>query len=213
MNSGIFITIEGSDGSGKSTQAALLRDFLETHGKSVLALREPGGTAIGEEIRQLLKRSDFLPPICPQSELLLFLASRAQVVHQRIRPALAEGKIVLCDRYQDSTFAYQGVARHIPLEIVHQLNDFAIDGCIPDLTFLLDVDPQQGFRRIFQTRGKTQDRLEQEDRDFYESVRRAYLEMARENPTRFCLLDASKSIETLQMIIHQQLKKRFPGQF
>lgn len=195
---GIFITVEGPEGGGKSTNVALLRDHLQTLGRPVICFREPGGTAISEEIRRLIKRLDFEAPMFPETELLLFAASRAQLVREKIRPALERGALVICDRYIDSTLAYQGVARHIPLPIVEKFNDFAIGDCRPDLSFLLDLDPREGFARIHRQGRGEDDRLEQETLAFHGAVRRAYRRIADENPDRFVTLDATRPLDQVQ---------------
>jgi dTMP kinase len=208
MARGLFITIEGSEGTGKSSNAALLHGHLLSLGLEVLALREPGGTAIGEEIRRLLKRTDFGNPLCPEAELFLFLASRAQVVREKILPALQTGAIVLCDRYFDSTSAYQGGARRLPADAVETLNAFAIGGCIPDLTFLLDLPPDEGLRRIRGRENTAPDRLERESLDFFARVREAYLSLARREPQRFHVINAAAPLERVQEKMRQVLHGR-----
>jgi dTMP kinase len=205
---GLFVTFEGSEGSGKSTNIGLLEEFLRSRGVRVLALREPGGTAVGEEVRRLVKRVDIFPPPCAEAELLLFLASRAQLTRERILPALADGMTVLCDRYYDSTIAYQGGARAIPLEIVRAINSFAIGGCRPNLTFLLDLPAADGLRRSRRRIGEGPDRLEREALPFFERVRKIYLQIAAEEPKRFCVLDAGQSISAVQKKIRQTLVDR-----
>jgi dTMP kinase len=194
----MFISVEGSEGSGKSTNVAMLRDFLLEQNIPVLELREPGGTAVGEEIRHLLKRVDLSPALCNESELLLFLASRAQVVREKILPALKNGVTVLCDRYFDSTIAYQGGAREISLETIRCINRFAIGNCVPDLTFLLDLPPARGFSRIYTQRGTTPDRVEMEKLAFFERVRSTYQDIAREEPRRFHTISADAPLDQVQ---------------
>lgn len=206
---GLFITVEGSEGSGKSTNVALLRDHFRDINRRVICLREPGGTPVSEEIRRLLKRTDFETPIFPETELLLFAASRAQLVREKIQPALQEGFIVICDRYIDSTLAYQGVARNISLGTVETVNAFAIDDCRPDLTFLLDLDPRQGFARIRRQNRGEEDRLEQEAIDFYEAVQHAYRRIAKENADRFVSIDASRPLGQVQEEMRAVLRQRF----
>lgn len=196
MERGFFITFEGPEGAGKSTFAALLATFLRNCGYGVSTVREPGGTQVGEEIRGLLKRGDL--PLVPSAELLLFEASRAQLVHERILPALERGDLLICDRFMDSTVAYQGVARHLPLDFIHQLNRFAIGPCVPDLTLFLDIDPVLGFQRIRQLRpGGDQDRIEQESLLFHQRVRSAYQNLARQE-TRIVTIDASQAMESVE---------------
>ncbi|MDR1437871.1 MAG: dTMP kinase [Puniceicoccales bacterium] len=201
MVRGFFISFEGSEGVGKSTHAALLCSALQRKGFPVISLREPGGTAFGEEIRLLLKRTDFENPPCAEAELLLFLANRAQLVREKIMPQLERGAIVICDRYCDSTVAYQGAARALPMDTIRQINAFAIGGCVPDLTFFLDLDPLEGFRRIRNGRGETPDRLEMEPPEFFAKVRSAYLKIAGEEPERFRIVDGSLSIGQLQKML------------
>ncbi len=182
---GLFITFEGVDGSGKSTQMALLATRLEELGLPVLQTREPGGPPIAEAIRHLLldtANSSMLP----RTELLLYCASRAQHTGQWIIPALKAGKTVLCDRYYDSTFAYQGAARSLDMEQIRILTDFATFHTVPNLTFLLDIPVSEGMARI---KKRTLDRLELEDNSFRELVRAEYLNLAKMNPERFVVLD------------------------
>jgi dTMP kinase len=184
--SGPLITFEGGEGSGKSTQVELLARRLEAAGRRILKLREPGGTPLGEELRQLLlhRRAD----ISPQAELLLFLAARAELVRAVIRPALAEGTIVICDRFSDSTLAYQGYGRGIDLDQVRKLNDSATGGLKPNLTVLLDLPVEAGRSR----KQRDEDVFQGEDDAFHERVRQGYLELAREEPDRWLVLDATR---------------------
>jgi dTMP kinase len=189
--SGLFITFEGGEGSGKSTQAELLARSLEAAGRRVLRLREPGGTPLGEELRQLLlhRRAD----ISPLGELLLFLAARAELVRAIIRPALAEGSIVICDRFSDSTLAYQGYGRGIGLDQVRRINESATGGLKPDLTVLLDLPVETGRAR----KQRDEDAFQGEDDAFHERVRQGYLALAREEPDRWLVLDATRPAEEL----------------
>lgn len=210
MKRGIFITLEGGEGVGKTTNIEWLDKYLKSRGHDVLRLYEPGGTELGEELRHLIKRVDFASPVCEKAELLLFCASRAQLVHQVIEPALEEGKIIICDRFADSTLAYQGVARSIPLEEVSMINNFAKDSLQPDLTILLDLDPETGFQRIHQGRHEDQpDRMEMQSRKFYEDVRRAYLTLAQKEPERFCIVNAAPKLEDVQEEIRKILERKF----
>jgi dTMP kinase len=212
MKRGIFITFEGSEGAGKSTQVSLLTERLCKQGLPVLTLREPGGTELGEEIRTLIRRIDFAIAPCAESELLLFLASRAQLVREKIFPALHDGMLVICDRYYDSTVAYQGAARSLSLEQIGPLNAFAIGKCVPDITFLLDLDPAEGLRRIHLRHGKeTDDRMERESVAFFKKVRSGYLNLAQLEPARFAVLDAHKSIEMVHGEIYDLLHQRLGG--
>ena len=188
---GLFISFEGSEGCGKSTQIALLADRFRNAGREVVVLREPGGCPLGEKIRELLKFDPAGAGMTAEAELLLFAASRAQLVREVIRPALERGAIVLCDRFLDSTTVYQGVARAIAAEEVAAVNSFAAGGCLPDVTLLLDLATAEGLRRASERKGPA-DRMEQEKEEFYESVRRGYLGLAAVTP-RIVVIDASDS--------------------
>ena len=194
---GLFITFEGVDGSGKSTQMALLATRLEELGLPVLQTREPGGPPIAEAIRHLLLDTAN-SAMLPRTELLLYCASRAQHTGEWIIPALKAGKIVLCDRYYDSTFAYQGAARSLDMEQIRILTDFATFHTVPNLTFLLDIPVSEGMARIGK---RTLDRLELEDNSFRELVRAEYQNLAKKNPERFVVLDGKLSRST----IHAQI--------
>jgi dTMP kinase len=208
---GIFISFEGSEGCGKSTQIRRLAAFLQTLGREVLILREPGGTPIGETIRHLLKHDKNAAAMTPEAELLLFAASRAQLVREVIRPALEKGIVVLCDRFLDSTTVYQGVARALDSSDVAAINSFAVGELLPDLTLLLDLDVEEGRRRAA-SRGEPVDRMEQEDAGFYEAVRRGYLDLAREYPGRITLIDASLDEEGVAALISNKVSLRLEGQ-
>jgi dTMP kinase len=197
----MFITLEGPEGSGKTSQLALLVDFLRQEGYIVLATREPGGTQIGDQIRAVL--SDMgNQEMRPRTELLLFQASRAQLVEQVIRPHLQEGGIVLCDRYADSTLAYQGYGHQtFPLEQVQAIISFATGGLKPDLTLLLDVDVKDGLQRRAQ--GGDWNRLDAYQLEFHQRVRQGYLQMAQAEPQRWVVIDASRSMEAVQTEIRE----------
>jgi dTMP kinase len=184
---GVFITFEGGEGSGKSTQIARLANRLEAAGVPVRALREPGGTTQGEALRAMLLNPDHTG-LDSIAELLLYEASRAQLVADVIEPALEAGEVVLCDRFYDSTTAYQGFARGLPLDRIRQLNEIATNGLVPDRTIVLDIDPALGIARAT-TDGA--DRLEAESAAFHESVRRGFLAIAAEEPARVRVIDAS----------------------
>lgn len=187
----MFITLEGSEGSGKTSQIPALADALRGAGYAVLTTREPGGTPIGDQIRNILmnfKNTD----MHPRTEILLFQAARAQHVERIIRPALAEGKVVVCDRYADSTMAYQGYGYQSDLNVLRTLLDFATGGLKPDLTLLFDVDVEVGLRRR-QASGGEYNRMDAFQLDFYQRVRRGYLELAAADPARWVVLDASLS--------------------
>lgn len=197
----MFITLEGPEGSGKTSQLALLVEFLRQEGYIVLATREPGGTQIGDQIRAVL--SDMgNQEMRPRTELLLFQASRAQLVEQVIRPHLQEGGIVLCDRYADSTLAYQGYGHQtFPLEQVQAIISFATGGLKPDLTLLLDVDVKDGLQRRAQ--GGDWNRLDAYQLEFHQRVRQGYLQMAQAEPQRWVVIDASRSMEAVQTEIRE----------
>lgn len=189
---GRFITFEGPEGSGKSTQAAKLTDRLRGLGIEVVDVREPGGTAMGEVLRGVLQGDNVQEPICPEAELLLFAASRAQLVRCVILPALESGVWVVCDRFADSTTAYQGYGRGFSTDVVMGLNDFAIGPAVPDLTVLLDVDLSEGFRRIRvrnDARNQLDDRFEREEMSFHDRVKSGYRDMATRWPERIRLVD------------------------
>ena len=188
---GAFITVEGGEGSGKSTQSELLARSLTASGRHVLRLREPGGTDLGESLRELLlhRRAD----MSSEAELLLFLAARAELVRSVIRPALDDGTIVICDRFADSTFAYQGYGRGLDLERLRQLNDWATGGLVPDLTVLLDLPVVAGLQR----KHTETDVFQLEDVEFHQRVRQGYLALARSEPSRWLVTDGTTSIEIL----------------
>ncbi len=188
---GLLITCEGPEGSGKSTLMAALADRLRTLGRAPLLVREPGGTATGERIREILLDPD-LGELRPETELLLLEASRAQLVREVVLPALDAGRIVLCDRYADASVAYQAGGRGLPRELVERLNAFAVDGAVPDLTLLLSLPPAEGLSRVA-ARAAGQDRLERERLAFHERVAAAYRELASREPGRIRVLDASRS--------------------
>lgn len=189
----VFITFEGIDGVGKSTQLDLLQGWLESRGREVIRTLEPGGTELGQEIRHLLlhRKGD----VAARAEALLYAADRAHHVATKIRPALAEGKVVLSDRYFDSSVAYQGAARELDVEEIRNISLWAVDNLIPDLTVLLDLDAQAAIQRRNKT-GTEPDRLEREKVDFFERARSQYLDLAKE--PRFLVVDATLSIDEIQ---------------
>ncbi len=211
--SGIFITFEGSEGCGKSTQLARLAEVLreQCFDREIIVLREPGGTALGEQLRHLLQHSDPSLRIVPEAELLLFATSRAQLVREVIQPALTRGAIVLCDRFFDSTTVYQGVARALDPEQVKKVNYFSTGGIIPNLTFLLDMEVAVGRERMKKRNATatTLDRMEQEAEDFYEAVRQGYLQLAAKEPERIMVIDASDRIEEVSKKIMTQMEQYF----
>jgi dTMP kinase len=194
-----FITFEGGDGSGKSTQVKALEKHLSSRGRLVLSTREPGGTSLGELIRQILLEVSKNPITAP-TELFLYLADRAQHMQEIIAPAIAQGKIVLCDRHTDSTLAYQGYGRGIDNALLRRLNEMASAGIKPDLTFLLDCPVKIGLSRTAARRiGRgpvlqQEDRFEREEIEFHERVRAGFLELARTEPDRFRIIDASRPV-------------------
>ncbi|YCK81156.1 dTMP kinase [Arthrobacter sp. D3-18] len=201
---GLFIAFEGGDGAGKSTQAARLSDALESQGLSVLRTREPGGTPIGEKLRSLVLDHGH-GTIDPRTEALMFAAARAAHASQVIRPALADGTVVITDRYIDSSVAYQGAGRGLGAEGVLSLNEWATEGLHPDLTVLLDVDPSDGRQR--RTAGDaTEDRLESEPDDFHSAIRHAFLDLAAAAPSSYLVLPAKADIETLAARILERVE-------
>lgn len=203
---GLFITFEGGEGCGKSTQIAALKARLEAMGKTVVQTREPGGTPLGESVRNLLQYDDAGQGMSPEAELLLFAASRAQHVRELIAPAIAEGQIVLCDRFLDSTTVYQGVARAIDSKKVDTINQFAIGDTKPDLTILIDLPPEIGLARVHARSDGQLDRMEKEAIEFFQAVRQGYLDLAKSEPKRFLVLDGSQSVEELETQIWQKVE-------
>ena len=196
---GLFITFEGIDGCGKSTQLEIFRKYLSERGSVHQIIREPGGTAIGERIREILL-DKVNTGMKPETELLLFEASRSQIVREVIRPALEEGVIVICDRFYDSTTAYQGYGRYLDIEQVKALNKYATDGLKPDLTFLFDISPQEASDRMG-SRDKESDRLDSESSEFANRVRNGYLEIAEDDPERVRVINASQSVNEITVEI------------
>jgi dTMP kinase len=200
MKRGVLIAFEGVEGSGKTTQAELLYEFLKDKNYNCLFTREPGGTPIGERIREILL-DPHSTPMHPKTELLLYLASRAQHTYDKIMPALKEGFIVICDRFTDSSFAYQGAARGLGLKPVSRLNKFACAGIKPDLTILVDLPVSEGFKR---QQGEP-DRLEKEGSSFHEQVREGFLALSRRAPGRIKVFDGRKDKETLHREIREKV--------
>jgi len=213
MSRGAFITFEGSEGCGKSTQVKRLASRFEQAGLRVLVTREPGGTAIGEKIRDLLQFAPESFAMTPETELLLFEASRSQLVRETIRPALEQGTVVISDRFFDSTTVYQGVARKLEPGIVATLNDFAVGADRPDLTIILDVDVATARARMLRRVRPivVHDRMEQEPVEFYERVCEGYRDLARREPARIRLLDGSRSPEEIENDIWGEVSARFPA--
>ena len=202
-NKGIFITFEGPECAGKTTQIRLLKSYFESISREVVITREPGGTEIGEELRQIVKHHISEIPVTDEAEVLLFAASRAQHVAELIRPALKRGAAVICDRFIDSTTAYQGYARGLPMDFIQSLNNFAISGTLPDITILLDLTAEESMERSSK-RIETlsvEDRIESEAIDFHRRVREGFLKIADAEPDRLKIINAIDSIEN----IHQKI--------
>jgi dTMP kinase len=199
---GLFITLEGGDGSGKSTQAELLASWLRERGRTVVRTREPGGTEVGVEIREIVlhHRGD----IAPRAEALLYAADRAHHIATFVRPALTRGDVVIQDRYFDSSVAYQGVGRVLDPTEIRDLSLWAAEGLLPDLTILLDLDETVARTRLDSARTRY-DRLEAEKAEFHARVRTAYLGLAADEPDRFLVLDASQPVDTISAAIRERI--------
>ena len=208
MAAGRFITFEGGEGCGKSTQIRLLAERLRTAGKEVLLTREPGGTALAEKIRSLVREESDDPPNS-RAETLLFIASRAQVVENVIRPALASGTWVLCDRFADSTFAYQGYGRGLDLEELKRINSFATGGLEPDRTILLNVSPEVSEKRMRAREAATNtdaDRMEKAGDSFHSRLRQGFLELAAAEPDRFAVIQADGGVEEVEEAVWNSIQ-------
>lgn len=203
MSRGLFVTLEGGDGSGKTTQAELLREWLSGRGREVVRTREPGGTEVGVEVREIVlhHRGD----IAPRAEALLYAADRAHHVAALVRPALERGAVVLQDRYIDSSVAYQGAGRVLDAGEVRALSEWATEGLKPHLTVLLDLDPEAARARLARSRTRY-DRLEAEAAEFHARVREAYLDLARDEPERFLVVDAALPAEEIAATIRARLE-------
>lgn len=212
MRRGLFVTFEGSEGCGKSTQIKRLAAWLDRRGHPSVLTREPGGTAAGDEIRHLLQHAPQGHGLAPEAELFLFAASRAQLVREIIRPALAAGQVVISDRFHDSTVVYQGVARELDPLMTRTVNGYAVGDTLPDITFLLDMDAREAFDRLHK-RDRARDRMESEPLTFYEAVRDGYRHAAQAEPDRFVILDATRSEAELSADIEKILLERFHGFF
>lgn len=197
---GKFITFEGAEGSGKSTQIEMAQQYLESSGKDVLFLREPGGVKISEAIRHILLDTE-TKDLSDECETLLYMAARAQLVEEVIIPALNNGKIILCDRFLDSTIAYQGYGNGVNIEKIKNIGEFVTQGFKPDLTFLFDLDVEEGFARI----NRPKDRIEQRGIEYHNRVRSGYLKIAKGEPGRVMLIDARKSKEEIQSIVKERI--------
>ena len=207
MKKGFFLTLEGPDGCGKTTQALLLKEAPLKKGFDVVHSREPGGSSFAEELRSIILNPKY--KISPLVELLLYEASRAQHTEEVIRPALQKGKYIICERYRDATIAYQGYGRGIPLSLIEQLNSIATENLIPDLTIVLDIPPEEGLGRIKKMKGKSGgDRLEQESLFFHKRVRKGYFAIAKKNPKRVKILSAKGTIKELHQKILKEIEDR-----
>ena len=191
---GLFVCFEGGDGAGKSTQVRLLQEVLQQRGREVVVTRQPGGTPLGEQIRELVLHGDH---VSPRAEALLFAADKAHHVDQLIKPALTDGKVVITDRYVDSSITYQGAGRALGRDEIMALQHWAVGGLLPDLTIVLDVTPEVGRER----RGDAPDRLESEADAFHAAVRRGYLELAAGDPERYLVLDAAQPVERVHAAV------------
>ena len=205
---GVLISFEGSEGSGKSTQIAHLAEQLQEVGRKVISTREPGGTEIGEQVRNIIVHNSKGDEMCAETELLLFAASRAQLVREIIAPNLLKGVVVLCDRYIDSSTVYQGVARNLSRDPVQQINQFAVGNVLPDLTIVLDVPTGVSLNRINQRASDLPNRMERENIDFYKKVRDGYLVLARSLPRRFFVVDGTQPEDKVRRLIWAEVKKR-----
>lgn len=208
MKRGYFIVLEGVEGSGKSSETELLARQLRSKGHDVVVTREPGGTRIGEQIRNITHDPANVD-LDPMTEAYLMAASRAQHVREIIAPALEDGKIIISDRFVDSSIAYQGYGRDLGAKDIAALNELAVDGARPDIVFLLDAPPAFGLARLEQF-GKKKDRMDMQKKDFYDRVREGYLSLAKHNPSRYVVVDATKSIEEVASVIWNILSARVP---
>ena len=203
MSKGLFITLEGGDGAGKSTQMNNIEKYFEERGYSCVRTREPGGTSIGEALREILL-SPNTKNMTDVAEMMIFAAQRAQHVRELIRPAVEDGKIVICDRFVDSSIAYQHYGRELG-DVVDRVNDIAIDGLIPDITFWMDINPEAGRERIGQREDSSLDRLEREKMDFHYRVYNGYKQLCEKHPDRFKRIDATRTIEEMRDEIYGYL--------
>lgn len=192
MKKGLFITLEGADGCGKTTQLNLLKEYLTSRGYEIVVTREPGGKGLGEKLREILLNYD--GEVSDRCEAFLYLADRAQNIDTIIKPAINSGKIVFCDRHTDSSVAYQGYGREQNIDNINMLNELAVNGVHPDLTIVFDIDTETSMARV----GAEKDRLESAGIEFHKRVRNGYLEIAKKNPQRIKVVDASQTIEDVQ---------------
>ncbi|MDB6167825.1 MAG: dTMP kinase [Verrucomicrobia bacterium] len=205
---GKLISFEGSEGSGKSTQISRLAAHLQKSGREVVSTREPGGTEIGEQIRNIIVHNSKGDEMCAETELLLFTAARAQVVREVIAPALVRGAVVLSDRFLDSSTVYQGIGRNLAADPVEQVNRFAVGNVMPDLTLVIDVPTEVSLARIRQRASDLPDRMERENIDFYKKIRDGYLMLAQGMPQRFAVFDGTLAPDALEKKIWAVVKER-----
>ena len=203
----LFITLEGPEGSGKTSAIKIVKDRLESLGYQIEMTREPGGTSISEQIREVIldKRNTLMDP---RTEALLYAASRRQHLVEKIWPSLKEGKIVFCDRYLDSSLAYQGYARGLGIDEILKVNDYATDGTFPDITLLFDIDPELGLERINKNKDREVNRLDVEKLSFHKKVREGYLLLSKKFPERYIIVDASKPLEEVANQVFEEIIKK-----
>jgi dTMP kinase len=204
MKRGLFVAFEGIDGCGKSTQLARAAAALVDEGHTVVTTREPGGTTIAEKIRGILIAPEHAE-MHDECELLLYLAARAQHVREKIAPALEKGAVVLCDRFQLATFAYQGYGRSMPLPLLTTINGFATGGLVPDLTFVFTMTVEASFKRM-EAMGKRPDRLELGGIDFFSRIGRGYQALAQQDPQRIVMIDGEQSVETIAGMVRERIR-------
>lgn len=203
----LFITLEGPEGSGKTSAIKIVKDRLESLGYQIEMTREPGGTLISEQIREVIldKKNTMMDP---RTEALLYAASRRQHLVEKIWPSLKQGKIVFCDRYLDSSLAYQGYARSLGIQEILNVNNYATEGTFPDITFLFDIDPKIGLERINKNKDREVNRLDEEKLSFHQKVREGYLLLSKKFPDRYIVLDASKPLEEVSSKVFEEIIKK-----
>ncbi len=207
-STGKLISFEGSEGSGKSTQIALLAAHFQKANREVVTTREPGGTEIGEQIRNIIVHNSKGDEMCAETELLLFAAARAQVVREVIAPAMMRGAVVLSDRFLDSSTVYQGIGRNLAADPVAQINRFAVGNVMPDLTIVIDVPTEVSLARLKQRASDLPDRMERENLDFYTKIREGYLVLAKGMPERFVVIDGTKTQDAIAKKIWAEVQAR-----
>lgn len=208
MKKGFLVTFEGGDGCGKSTQLKMFQEFLKKENFDFIVSREPGGTPLGEDIRKILLNSNY--NISSTTEFLLFSASRATHVEEIVKPALEQGKVVILDRFYDSSYTYQGYAGNLSIKDIENITEFAIQGTKPDLTFLLDLSYDEAMKRKAKDEKLSQlDRMERKAKEYHDKVRDGYLKLAKQNPDRIVVVDASKSLEEISKFINKTFLERF----